>query len=134
MKQPILRTERLILREPKLSDWKDLVEGIGNFEVAKHLVGPPYPYKKKDAEWWIKKKIKEAKEKEKTSYTFFIELKSAKKLIGVIDLMKIDRVNGLSETGSWINRKYQRRGYITEAKIAVNEFAFNKLKLRRLES
>jgi len=134
MKQPILETERLILRSPRMSDWGDLVKGIGDFEIAKHLAAPPYPYKKKHAIGWINKKIKEAKEKEKTGYTFVIELKSEKKLIGCIDLMHIDYINGLSETGSWINKKYQRKGYISEAKIAVNEFAFNTLKLRRLES
>lgn len=129
-----IETERLILREPKISDWKDIVEGIGDIKVSKHLAVVPFPYTKKDALWWINKKIKASKEKEKKEYPFSIELKKEKKIIGAINLVNINKSYKIAETGSWINRKYQRKGYITEAKIAVNEFAFNKLKLRKLET
>ena len=37
-------------------------------------------------------------------------------------------------TGSWINKKYWRNGFITEAKIAANDYVFNKMKLRKLNS
>lgn len=129
-----LKTKRLILREPKLSDWKDVVEGIGDFDVAKMMVSVPYPYAKKDAIWFINLKTKEWKKKEPNAYLFFIELKSEKKVIGAIEVFKINRFVGTGETGSWINKKYWRNGYITEAKIALNDFAFNKVKLRRLDS
>lgn len=46
----------------------------------------------------------------------------------------ISEFNGTTTTGSWINKKYWKKGFITEAKIAVNDFAFNTLKLRRLNS
>ena len=129
-----LETKRLILRTPKPIDWKDIVEGIGDFDVAKRLASVPHPYKRKDAESWIKRTIKKAKKKNATDYNFSIELKAEKKVIGCIGIEKIDRFSGNGETGSWINKKYWRNGYITEAKIAVNDFAFNKLKLIRLSS
>jgi len=129
-----LETERLILREPKLSDWKDIVEGIGNINIAKYLATVPYPYKKKDAYWWLNKEIKLSKDKKRESYHFLIELKYEKKIIGCIGLLKINPNYKIAETGSWINKDYHKKGYITEAKIAVNEFAFNKLKLRKLET
>lgn len=129
-----LKTKRLILREPKISDWKDVVEGIGDFDVAKMMVSVPYPYAKKDALWFINLKTKEWKKKEPNAYLFFIELKSEKKVIGAVEVFKINRFVGTGETGSWINKKYWRNGYITEAKIALNDFAFNKVKLRRLDS
>jgi RimJ/RimL family protein N-acetyltransferase len=128
-----LETQRLILREPKISDWKDIVEGIGNFNVTKTMSSVPYPYKKKDAFWWITKSIKEKNKKSRENYSFVIELKSKKKIIGGIGLHHID-FNKTAETGSWIAQPYWRKGYITEAKIALNEFAFNKLKLRKLHS
>ena len=62
-----LKTKRLILREPKISDWKDVVEGIGDFDVAKMMVSVPYPYAKKDALWFINLKTKEWKKKEPNS-------------------------------------------------------------------
>ena len=133
MKQPILRTERLILRAPKISDWKDIVEGLKDEETVKYMsVG--HPYKKKDAYSWLNMELKVQKMKERESYHFLIELKSEKKVIGCISLGGIKKIDRLAKTGSWINREYQKRGYMTEAKIAANEFAFNKLKLRKLTS
>lgn len=130
----VIETERLILRKPRISDWQDIVEGIGNYDVCKWLFNTPYPYIKKDAIGFINKKIKKWNQKIKDDYTFFIELKSEKKVIGAIGIHRIDNFSMVGETGSWINKKYWRNGYITEAKIAVNDFAFYKLKLRRLYS
>ena len=129
-----LKTKRLILRPLKKSDWKDIVEGVGELDVAKMTKSIPYSYTKKDALEWINKNIKKNRKKEKESYNFALELKSEKKVIGDIDLSKINKFSGTATTGSWINKQYWRKGYITEAKIAVNDFAFNKLKLRKLNS
>ena len=126
-----LETKRLIMREPKMGDWKDLVGGLNDLEVSKNLIQVKYPYTEKDARSWVKHCVIKVKKEEK--YNFYIELKSEKKIIGVLDL-KVDSNNNIGTTGSWINKKYQRRGYMTEAKIAVNDFAFNKLKLRKLET
>ena len=116
-----------------MSDWKDLVEGLNNLNVSKTLMKVTYPYKKEYAVKWIKECMKEWDKQKKSFYPFSIELKSEKKVIGQIDL-RIDEHNKIGETGSWINQKYWKKGYITEAKIAVNEFGFNKLGLRKLET
>lgn len=127
-----LKTNRLILRKPKVSDWKDIVEGIGDYEVSKNMSNVPYPYNKKDALIWINKTIEKLKNKEQ--YNFLIELKSEKKVIGCISIEHIDKFVGIATTGSWINKKYWKKGYITEAKFAANNFAFNVLKIRKLNS
>jgi ribosomal-protein-alanine N-acetyltransferase len=129
-----LKTKRLILRPPKRGDWKDLMEGVGEYDVAKMMSKIPHPYKKQDAINYLKMAIKRWKQKKADDYTFFIELKSEKKIIGALGLHRIDWFSGVGATGSWINKKYWRNGFMTEAKIAVNDFAFNKLKLRRLDS
>lgn len=129
-----IETKRLILRQPKMSDWKDLVEGLSDYEVAKRMSRIPYPYNKKDAENHIKKTAKSWKEKVPENLQFAIELKSEKKVIGGIGISNMNKFFGTANTGSWINKNYWRNGYITEAKIAVNDFVFNKLKLRRLNS
>ena len=51
-----------------------------------------------------------------------------------MDIHHMDKFSNKAMTGSWVNKKYWRNGYMTEAKIAVNDFAFNKLKLRKLKS
>ena len=48
-----LETERLILRSPTLTDADDIVDGIGDLEVSRHLLRAPYPYARDDAIWWI---------------------------------------------------------------------------------
>ena len=121
----------MTLRQPKKSDWKDVVEGAGEYDIAKMTTGIPYPYKKKDALKWINKSIKKWGGE---SYPFVVELKSEKKVIGCMEIHHIDKFSNKANTGSWINKKYWNKGYITEAKIAVNDFAFNKLKLRKLNS
>jgi ribosomal-protein-alanine N-acetyltransferase len=129
-----LKTKRLILRKPKVSDWPDILEGFGDYDVLKWISRSPYPYTKKEALKFINKRIKKWRQKEKDDYAFVIELKSGNKVIGTIGIHKIDNYSKVGETGSWINKKYWRNGYITEAKIAINDFAFNKLRLRRLFS
>lgn len=127
-----LETERLILRTPRQSDWKDIVEGVGEYGVSKYLAVVPYPYEKKDALEWINRCVK--KNKLKGNFSFVIELKSEKKIIGGIGITNYSKQHGTCETGSWINKNYWRKGYVMEAKIALNEYAFNKLKLRKMET
>ncbi|MEI7765795.1 MAG: GNAT family N-acetyltransferase, partial [bacterium] len=108
-----LETKRLILRKPKMSDWKDVLEGVGEYDVAKMLLKIPHPYYKKDAEEFIKKTIKRWRKKVKDDYLFLIELKFEKKVIGAIGLHNVDDFSKIATTGSWINKKYWRVGYMT---------------------
>jgi len=123
-----LETKRLILRKPRKEDWEDIVEGVGNLEVSRNLAVVPYPYDKKEAMKWIAKCIRE---KKTNNYIFFIELKSEEKVIGVT---QIHIMEGVATTASWINKKYWRKGYSLESKVSVLDFAFKKLKLRKIES
>lgn len=49
-------------------------------------------------------------------------------------IKEIKNINRNSETGLWLGERYQNKGYGTEAKIAINDFSFNKLNLRKLKS
>jgi ribosomal-protein-alanine N-acetyltransferase len=125
-----IETERLILRKPKKDDWKEIYKN-SDFKVIKNFVRVSYPFNKKDAKKIIKNALKGWG---KEGYRFIIELKSNKGFIGMISLNKTDKIDKTAETSSWISIKNQNKGYISEAKIAINDFAFNKLKLRRLET
>ncbi len=130
-----LETKRLILREWKEEDINDLVEGLNNLKVSKWLAKAPYPYTKKDAKGWIRFCIENAKKgNARNSYYFAIELKSEKKVIGGVGLERIDKFQGTAGGGIWINANYHGKGYGTEAFGERIKFAFNKLKLRRLEN
>jgi RimJ/RimL family protein N-acetyltransferase len=127
-----LITKRLILRRVEVKDVKSIIENINNLNVSKWLLVVPYPYKMKDAKWWINHVKKEKKDKK--SYNFGIELKAEKKIIGGISLDKVDKRQGTASTGYWLGENYWKKGYGSEALKAVFNFAFNKLKLRRIEA
>ena len=129
-----IETKRLILRKHRLTDIDDLQEGMNNLGISKFLAIAPYPYTHRDAERYIKGHIKRLKRKDSNKYSFLIELKSNKKVIGGIGLRNIDLSNKTANIGYWINKKYWRRGYGSEAVKAIISLAFNKLKLRRIEA
>ena len=129
-----LETKRLILRKLYKKDWKDLVESRNNINIVKWLLYRPYPFTKKHAIDFIENSIKSWNRKPILSYIFAIEHKKQKKVIGVVILYLRNNDLGKGTTVSWINPKYQRKGYITEAKISLHNFAFNELKLRRIDS
>jgi [ribosomal protein S5]-alanine N-acetyltransferase len=129
-----LETPRLILREWRNSDLKDLVEGLGDLAVAKWLAFVPHPYTSKHAAAWLDCCAANAKSRPRRSYDFAIVLKSESKVIGGVSLDSIDHLHGTAGGGIWLNAEYQSRGYGTEALAARNEFAFERLKLRRIEN
>jgi ribosomal-protein-alanine N-acetyltransferase len=130
-----LETKRLILREWNEYDVEDLIEGLDNIDVSRWLAFVPYPYKKEDAEKWIKLCLENAKKGiDRTAYDFAIELKVEKKVIGGITIDNISRFHGTAGGGIWINAKYHGQGYGTEAFGKRINFAFNELKLRKLEN
>ncbi len=126
-----IETKRLILRKPRMSDVRDVHEIVNDINIAKNLTTMPHPYSINECKKYYKRKIKEWGKKD---YLFAIELKSIKRVIGFMDIGNINDLSKTSWTGSWIGVKYHRNGYITEAKIAANNFAFGKLKLRKLIS
>ena len=128
-----LATKRLVLRDLKMSDAKDIARNANNLQVSRNLLVLPYPYKLKDAKWWIKDCSKNAKQKPRKDYTFAIELKPEKRFIGAIGFHHVDRFQGIAEMGYWLSQDYWRQGIMYEAASRVLEFAFNKLKLRRMD-
>ena len=124
----IIETERLILRQYRLEDVNDLVEGLNNLNVTKWLAGAPYPYTKEDALYFINKSLKD------NLYNFAIVLKDENKVIGGTQLTDINLSNGTAGGGIWINEKYWGHGYGPEAFGARIKYAFEVLGLRRLEN
>jgi [ribosomal protein S5]-alanine N-acetyltransferase len=129
-----LETQRLILRNWNEKDEKNLIQNLNNIQVSKWLLVVPYPYKKKDAKWWINHCKKNSKNKVKSSYQFAIEERISKKSIGGIGLSNLDEFQETADLGYWLGTSYHKRGYMTEALEAVLEFAFKKLKLRRIKA
>jgi len=54
---PVLRTPRLTLRPLEYSDARDIVDGVGNYDVARWLAVVPYPYGVADAHSFLSEVI-----------------------------------------------------------------------------
>lgn len=129
-----LTTKRLILRDLRMSDIESITKNVNNLKISRYLLVVPYPYTTKDAKCFIDKCKKDAKAKPREKYELGIELKSEKKIIGMIGLGKVDKFQGTANIGYWIGENYWRQGITSEALKEVLKFVFNKLKLRRVEA
>lgn len=107
-----LKTERLILRTPRSNDASAIAEGIGNYNVARHLNPITLPYTEAMATDWLATIPENTPE----SATFIIEL-PGKDLIGAISL-------GKEELGYWLKEIHWGQGYATEAAIALLQWHF----------
>ena len=126
-------TGRLVLRDIVMKDVKDIVENANDILISRYVTHVPYPYTLKDGKDFVKHCNEKAKEKPRKTYEFGIELKSEKKIVGMITLSSVDKFNGTATIGYWLGRKYWRNGIMSEALNSILDFAFNRLKLRRMD-
>ena len=89
----ILRTERLTLRPPVLTDREAVVAGLNDFEVTQWLSVVPHPYTLADADWFIDHVAKGGER------TWFIH--DQRGLVGGIGLG--------AELGYWLARRLARQ-------------------------
>lgn len=127
-----LVTKRLILRNLKLKDAKDLAKNANDKTIGDFTATVPYPYGLKDAKWFINECIKKSKEKPRDKYEFGIELKKDGRIIGVIGIFNIDNINEKAEVGYWIGKKYRKLGLMFEAERKILNFAFKRLKINKM--
>jgi [ribosomal protein S5]-alanine N-acetyltransferase len=126
-----LQTQRLTLRPWSQTDLADLIEGLNDLAVSRWLAFVPHPYTQADAQRWIDHCLQTASP---DAHHFAIELKSERKVIGGVTLDRISPLHGTAGGGIWIATRYQGHGYGTEAFGEKIRFAFEDLKLRRLEN
>ena len=114
---PVLKTDRLVLRAPSMSDVPTMMALVGDRRVAENTARIPHPYTAADAEGLL------ASVNQMGSETVFaLELDGA--LIGMSGLDP--RTDGV-ELGYWLGVPFWGRGYATEAVRAVIDYAFGEL-------
>ena len=144
MEKSVFKTERLILRPLKLSDFDDVWEYDSDYEVVKYMyelsVRPGEVMEKQESKDYLSSVEEEWKKENPDFCEFAIELADSasgengrNKVIGNICLfIDKDRVNG--EFGWMLNRKYQNKGYATEAAECLKNIAFNELGFKSLRA
>ena len=127
-----LSTKRLILRQIHPEDAKSLVEQINNLEISKWLLKVPHPYTLKDARWFINHVAKKVKKKPGEDYDLAVQIKRKPGVIGGMGIYHIDKDQGTAHLGYWIGQDHWRQGYAKEGVQELMQYAFDRLRLRRL--
>jgi len=122
--------KRVALRALNESDAPILYNGINDPEVTQFLKTDKPLSLQEEIEW-----IKSLPAKKPGEIIFGIVLLETGKLIGSMGLHRINFKDGTALTGSVIVEKScWNKGYGTEAKMLVLEYAFNTLNLRKIRS
>lgn len=109
-----LRTERLVLRRPQMSDVEPITELIGNWDVIRWLSMPPYPYKREDAEGFVERVLAEGESVDCCKRTITRDGAA----IGNIGFGPRGK-DGMIRIGYWLGEPYWGKGYMSEALAAM---------------
>jgi RimJ/RimL family protein N-acetyltransferase len=122
---PVLETERLTLRAPRLADAKTVAALANDRRIAENVARIPHPYQMSDAEGFITGANKAGGEA-----VFLITLRD-ETIIGGCGLMMKDET---PELGYWLGVPHWGKGYATEALHAVIDYAFTDLTHEALQA
>lgn len=128
---PELLTKRLLLRKLVVSDYADMYEYSRLEEVTRYLVWEPHPDEHYTARYLD---TVQAQYRNGEFYDWGVEWRETGKLIGTCGFTSFDLPNKRAEVGYVINPAFSGRGVATEALMAVLDYAFNELKLHRVEA
>jgi RimJ/RimL family protein N-acetyltransferase len=119
---PVLETERLVLRAPRLGDAKAVALLANDRRIAENTARIPHPYRAADAEDFI------ASANLGNEAVFLITLRNGHKhepVIGACGFTQVDRHP--PEIGYWLGVKHWGKGYATEAVRATIDHLFTDL-------
>jgi RimJ/RimL family protein N-acetyltransferase len=122
---PVLETERLVLRAPRLEDAKTVALLANDKRIAENTRRIPHPYSRTDADDFIS-----AVNIPGGEMTYLIT-KPTGVIIGACGIANQD---GLPDVGYWLGVKYWGQGYATEAVRALIDFAFTELDHENLQA
>jgi ribosomal-protein-alanine N-acetyltransferase len=127
---PQLVTERLVLRELRLSDAAAVASGAGDRRVARYLIQVPSPYPISLARHWVEHRMEWWSLGR--GITFAVTLAGEPDdLLGTVSLRRYVR-DRRAELGYWLAAPMWRQGFATEAARAVIDFGFRELGLARV--
>ena len=128
---PIIKTERLVLRRMKPSDYKDMYEYSCRPEVTRYLLW--CEHESLEQTYGYLESINQCY-KRGEYYDWAVTLADSGKMIGTCGFTSFDFENDRVEVGYVLNPTYWGKGIATEAVSAAIEFAFIELGANRVEA
>jgi ribosomal-protein-alanine N-acetyltransferase len=123
-----LRTDRLILRDPVLEDWRGATGFLGDREVVKWVHLGPEPKNEQQAKEWLAELERYNAQEPRESYNFLIVEADSDRAVGWIG-MGPPSVAGIGDLdfGYALAKECWGRGYMQEAVAALLHFGFTTL-------
>lgn len=128
-KFPIIKTDRLILRQIIESDIENIFKGLSHPDIIKYY-GVNYQTleaTKEQMTWFANL------EKDETGMWFAVCSKNNKTFYGAGGLNSLNKVHKKAEIGFWLLTDFWGQGIMTEAMPLICDFGFDKLGLHRIE-
>jgi RimJ/RimL family protein N-acetyltransferase len=128
---PYLKGEKINLRRVRKPDANSIYKYVKDKEIARYTF-IPHPYLHSDAYTFIR--FCHRKIREKTEFHLGMEDNKTHQIIGMIGLFKINYTSQTAEVGYWLGKKYWGNGITIEAVRLMLHFAFDELKLHRVDA
>ena len=126
----IIETNRLILREFKKDDWKEVHLYSTDEEVVRFM--PWGPNTEEDTQAFVDRVLKERVKYPRKEYHFAVIEKSSGKLVGTVEIALGGHKDRHGMLGYCYSRKFWGQGIGTEAAEALIKYGFESLKLHRI--
>lgn len=128
--KPVLATDRLELRELTAGDLPFVAEMVGDAETMRYY---PHKFTPLEARGWLQRQL-DRYARDGHGLWLVVEQESGRR-VGQVGLAIQDVDGGKEPEIGWlIHRRYQRRGFATEAGRAVRDHAFRSMGLGRVIS
>ncbi|WP_068546919.1 GNAT family N-acetyltransferase [Thalassotalea crassostreae] len=128
---PTLETSSLILRPVSSEDWPVVLEIQSNKELQRHVK----EILDLEAIKAMYNELLEPWQAEDNQWTMFVAVeKATDQPIGAFSLRIVSKYHGNAEMGYIILTNHQRKGFASEGALAVKDYIFNHLNVRRIEA
>lgn len=133
---PVVKGQGVVLRMPRGSDyeaWADLRHASQAYLQPWEPLWPDDDLSR--AAYKRRMSVYQREMEAGNAWPFFVFAESDRQLLGAITLSNVRR--GVAETatlGYWIGQRHARRGFGTAAVKAALDYAFNELRLHRVEA
>jgi ribosomal-protein-alanine N-acetyltransferase len=124
MQTPVIQTRRLILRPMALSDAPAIQRHFNNWNIIQNLATVvPWPYPDDGAVSFLKRELAKIAAGEEIYHWVLVPRASDGEAIGNINF-RPRAGDRKGNRGFWLAEPYWKKGLMTEAVAAVNDFAF----------
>jgi RimJ/RimL family protein N-acetyltransferase len=125
-----LETERLVLRQFRLNEWKNVYRYASNPEVWKYI--DEEPMDEKSAREFIATNVEKQIEMNGFGDHIPVIIKTKQNIIGHLVFHRLYPPYRTVEIGFLIDPAYQKKGYATEAARELIRYSFNELGMHRV--